>query len=185
MLKVLSVEFSLAAFCALSYFQVWLRVLEKCQYLWFERNGRDFLLSVYMHLYLSLWNPDPNYLLSSGRLTPQKILLTSSWKIIRKSHSGFGTVAGISSILTSFPHTHSWKIQPRKCMKKAMELQIHSMPYAKASIEHQLSRALFTVQWYMHQIILFLWYIVQKLTNWTGRNLFKSHLLNSSFPLYE
>lgn len=97
----------------------------------------------------------------------------------------FGTAAGISSILTSFPHTHSWKIQPRKCTKKAMELQIHSMPYAKPSIEHQLSRALFTVQWYMHQIILFSWYIVQKLTNWTGRNLFKIHLLNSSFPLYE
>lgn len=65
-----------------------------------------------------------------------------------------------------------------------MELQIHSMPYVKPFTEHQLSRALFTLQWNMHQIILFLWYIVQKLAIWTGRNLFKIHLQDSSFPLY-
>lgn len=151
--------------------------------IWMEWK-RFLALCLHAPLFISM-KLRPKLLAFFRKTHPSKILLTSSWKIIRKNHSGFGTAAGISSILTSFPHTHSWKIQPRKCMKKAMELQIHSMPYAKPSIEHQLSRALFTVQWYMHQIILILWYIVQKLTNWTSRNLFKMHLLNSNLPLYE
>lgn len=54
-------------------------------------------------------------------------------------------------------------------MKKGTEQQTHSMPYVKSSTEHQLSRALLTLQWNMHQIILFLWYIVQKLAIWTGK----------------
>lgn len=164
---------------------MWVRILEKCQYLWFERNGRDFSPSVHMHLYLTLWNSDPNDLLPSGRLTPQKILLTFSWKVIGKKKSIFGTAARTCPILTSFPHTHYWRIQPRKCMKKAMEQQIHSMPYVKPPTEHQLSRALFTLQWNMHQINIILMVHCAKTGYLDNKNLFKIHLQDSSFPLFE
>lgn len=72
-----------------------------------------------------------------------------------------------------------------------MEQQIHSMPCVKPSTEHQLSRALLTLQWNMHQMVLLLWYIVQKLATGqqkiSSRSTFRipaSHYMNRVYFLF-
>lgn len=72
-----------------------------------------------------------------------------------------------------------------------MEQQIHSMPCVKSSTEHQLSRALLTLQWNMHQMVLLLWYIVQKLATGqqkiSSRSTFRipaSHYTNRVYFLF-
>lgn len=119
-------NFHLAPFWTLSYFRVWLR--QSFRKMSTFKIGKEwkkgFLPPVLIHLCLTLWNSDPNYLLPSGRLIPSLLVLSKDPAyLFLKNHREKLVYFWYCWILkeqelipssTPFPLTQSWRIQPRK-----------------------------------------------------------------------